>query len=173
MVQALAEIHLRRRANPVGALPEEDLVDVQRENLFLGEFGLHQEGNVDFAHFAFDVAARRQKHVACDLHGDGARPLTNAAGFEVGHRRPQNPLPINTMVPEEAIILGGQKRQDELLRELFVAHRDPALFTDGREQFAVAGINPERYLQLHVPQAVDVGQRGLQVDISTDVGERN
>ena len=77
------------------------------------------------------------------------------------------------MVPEEAIILGGQKRQDELLRQLFVAHRDPALLADGGEQFAVAGINPERYLQLYVPQAVDVGQRRLQVNISTDVGERN
>jgi hypothetical protein len=55
---------------------------------------------------------------------------------------PQNPLPINAMVPEEAIILGGQKRLDELLGELFVAHRDPALLTDGSQQFPVAGVNP-------------------------------
>ena len=77
------------------------------------------------------------------------------------------------MVPEEAIILGGQKGLDELLGELFVAHRNPALLADGGQQFAVAGVYPQRNLQLDVPQAVHVGQRGLQVDISTDIGERN
>ncbi len=157
LVQSLAEIHLRRGANPVGALAEEDLVDVQRENLFLGELGLHQERNVDFAHFSLHIAPRRQKHVAGDLHGDRARPLADAAGFEVGHRRPQNPLPINAMVTEEAIILGGQKRLDELLGELFVADRDPALLTDGSEQLPVPGVNPQGNLQLDVPQAFHVG----------------
>ena len=88
LIERLAEIHLRRRADPVGALPEEDLVDVQRENLLLAEFGLHQQRYVDFAHFAFHVAPRREKHVARDLHGDGTGPLADPAGFEIGHRRP-------------------------------------------------------------------------------------
>ena len=77
------------------------------------------------------------------------------------------------MVPEEAVVLGGQKRLDELLGELLVAHRNPALLPDGRQQLPIAGIYAQRNLQLHVPEAVHVGQRGLQVDISTDIGERN
>ena len=142
LVQGLAEIHLRGRADAVGALSEEDLVDVQGEDLFLGEFGLHQQRDVDFAHFALHVAARRQEHVARHLHGDGARPLADAAGLEIGHRRPQNPLPINAMVPEEAIVLGGQKGLDQLLGELVVAHRDAALLADGLRSASRRGYIP-------------------------------
>jgi hypothetical protein len=46
------------------------------------------------------------------------------------------------MVPEEAIILGGQKRLDELFGELVIAHRYPALLADGGKQIPVAGVNP-------------------------------
>ena len=114
LVQCFAEIHFGRRADSVGALPEKNLVDVQGEDLFLGKFGLHQQGNVDLAHLAFHIAPRREKHVAGDLHGDGTRALTNAAGSEVGHSGPQDPLPINTVVPEETIVLGGEEGLDRI-----------------------------------------------------------
>ena len=142
LVQGLAEIHLGRGADAVGALPEEDLVDVQREDLLLGELGLHQQRNVDFAHLALHVAPRGQKHVARHLHGDGARALANAAGFEIGHGRPQNSLPINAMMPEEAIVLGGQEGLDELLGQLLVAHRDAALLADRRQSASRRAYRP-------------------------------
>ena len=75
LIQRLAEVHLGRRADAVGALPEKDLVHVQREDLLLGELGLHQQRDVDLAHLALHVAPRRQEHVARHLHGDrAARP---------------------------------------------------------------------------------------------------
>ena len=48
-----------------------------------------------------------------------------------------------------------------------------ALFPDGGDQFPIAGVNPQRNLQLYVPQTVHIGECRLQVDISTDVSERN
>jgi hypothetical protein len=77
------------------------------------------------------------------------------------------------MMTKEAIVFGGQEGLDEPLGELFVAHRDPSLLADRGNQLPVAGIDPQGDLQLHVPQAVNVGQRGLQIDISTDISERN
>ena len=49
--------------------------------------------------------------------------------------------------------------------------RDAPLLADGGDQPAVARIDAQRHLQLHVAQAVHVRQRRLQVDISTDIGE--
>jgi hypothetical protein len=77
------------------------------------------------------------------------------------------------MVSEKAIVLCGKKRLDEPFGQLLVAHGYPALLADGGNQLPIAGIDPQRYLQLDVPQAVHVGEGWLQVDISTDVGERN
>jgi hypothetical protein len=67
-------------------LSQEDLVDVQRKDLFFGEFGFHEQRDVDFAHFPLHVAPRRQEHVAGYLHGDGAGPLADAASLQVGQR---------------------------------------------------------------------------------------
>ena len=92
LVQGLAEVHLGGGADPIGALAEEDLVHVQGEDLLLGELGLHEQRNVDLAHLALHVAARRQEHVARHLHGDGARALADAAGPGIGDRRAQNSL---------------------------------------------------------------------------------
>ena len=74
--------------------------------------------------------------------GDMAGALANAAGLEVSHGGPQNPLPINTMVPEEAIVLGGQKGLNQAFGELVITDGDAALLADGGDQLAVAGINP-------------------------------
>ena len=91
LIQALAEIHLGRGANAVRPLAQEDLIDVQGENLLLGKLGLHEQGYVDLAHFPLHVAARGQEHVPRYLHGDGAGALADAAGLQIGHRRPQIP----------------------------------------------------------------------------------
>jgi hypothetical protein len=81
LIQTLAEIHLGRGADAIGPLAQEDLVYVQGEYFLLGEFGLHEQGYVDFAHFPLHVAARGQEHVPRYLHGDGAGALPDPAGL--------------------------------------------------------------------------------------------
>ena len=173
LVQRLAEVDLRGCRHAIGALTEEDLVHVEREDLLLGEFRLHQQRDIDLAHLALHVPMRRQEHVARHLHGDGARALADPSGPGVGEGRPQNPFPINAMVAEKAVVLGGQERLNELRGQLVVAHRDASLFPDRGDQPSVAGIHPEWDLELDLPQTVDIGQGGLQVDISADIGEGN
>ncbi len=66
------------------------------------------------------------------------------------------------MVPEKAIVLGREECLNEPFRQLFVTHRDAALLADGGDQLPVAGIDPQRNLQLHVAQAVDIRQGGFK-----------
>ena len=99
--------------------------------------------------------------------------LADAAGPRVGHRRTQNALPIDAVMPEKPVVFGGEKCLDEFGRQLVVAHRDAPLLADRGNQTAVARVDPQRHLQLDFAQAVDVRQRRLQIDISTDIGERD
>jgi hypothetical protein len=170
LVQGLAEVHLRRRRDAVGALTQEDLVHVQGENLLLGEFGLHQQRNVDLAHLALHVAPRRQEHVARHLHGDGARALADAAR-RVGHRGAQDALAN----PRRDAGKSGRPRWPEMpgSASWAAARSGPGCGAARRwrDQLAVPGIDAQRHLQLDVPQCCHVGQGGPQIDISTDVGE--
>ena len=75
------------------------------------------------------------------------------------------------MVAKEAVILGGEKGLDQLGRQLVVADRDTPLLADRGDQPSIAGVDAQRHLQLDVPQAVHIGQRGPQIDIGTDVPE--
>jgi hypothetical protein len=114
---------------------------------------------------------RRQEHVASHLHGDGAGALADAAGACIRERSAQYALPIDPMMAEKAVVLGGEERLDELQRQLVVAHRDAPLFSDRGNQPPVPGVDPQRHLELDVAQTVHIGQGGPQVDISADIGE--
>ena len=157
LIQGLAEVHLGSRGHAIGALTEKDLVHVQGKDLFLAEFGFHQQRDVNLAHLALHVAMGRKEHVPRHLHGDRARALTDSPGASIGQRGAQNPLPINTMVTKEAVILGRQECLHQFLWQIRVAHRNAPLLADGGDQAAVAGVDPQRHLQLHLAQAVDIG----------------
>jgi hypothetical protein len=150
LVQGFAEIHFGGGSHAVSALAKENLIHIQREYLLLGEFGLHQQRNVDFAHLALHIALRRQEHAARHLHGDGAGALADAAGLQIGYSGPEDALPVDAVMPEEAIILGGQEGLDQFGRQLVVADRYSTLLADGLDQLAVPGIDAQGHLQLYV-----------------------
>jgi len=170
LIQRLAEVHLRRRGNSIRSLAEEDLVHIQRKDLLLGEFGLHQQRNIDLAHLALHVPVRGQEHVAGHLHGDGTRPLADPPGSGIGERRPQNPLPINTMVAEKAIVLGSEEGLNELRGNCRSA---PGCDVARRSRRSTAhrGCKPAAAPAADLPETVDIGQGGLQIDISADIRE--
>ena len=100
-------------------------------------------------------------------------PWRMPPAFALATRSPQNTLPIDTVMTKETVVLGGEKRLNELGRQLVVAHRYAPLLADGCDQPPVARIDAKRNLQLHFAQAFDIRQRGLQIDISADIGESN
>ena len=52
LVELLAEVGFRRRGHAVGALAEEDHVEIQREDFLLGEFVFEPVGDESFLQFA-------------------------------------------------------------------------------------------------------------------------
>ena len=111
-VEPLAEIDLRRRGEAVGALPEVDLVDVELEDLVLGEARLDLEGEQHLVELAGERLFLGQEEVARDLHGDGARALAHAARDEIGQRRPRHADVVHAAVLVEALVLGGEDGVD-------------------------------------------------------------
>ena len=75
VAQIFSEIDLGGRREAVGALAEIDLVDVELEDLVLGQAVLDLEGEQRFVELARERLLRGQEEVARHLHGDGGGAL--------------------------------------------------------------------------------------------------
>ena len=75
----LDEIALRRALDAVGAGAEIDAVEIEFENLGLGEFVFEPEREHHLLQFARDRALLRQEQILGELLGDGRSALCGAA----------------------------------------------------------------------------------------------
>ena len=89
VLQRAAEVDLRGGGEAVGALAEEDLVDVELEDLVLGQVRLDFPGEQHLPQLAGDRLLAGQEEVAGDLHRDRARALLGARR-EIRERRPRD-----------------------------------------------------------------------------------
>ena len=70
VLQRLVEVGFARGRETIGALPQEDLVHVDFQDLVLGEQMLHLEGQEHLVDLARVGLLRRQVDIACHLHRD-------------------------------------------------------------------------------------------------------
>ncbi len=78
VTDGLAVIHLGRCLDSVGTVAQVDLVDVQLEDLVLGQLPFDLQSQEDLGGLAREAALAAQEEVLRHLHGDGA-----AAGLDV------------------------------------------------------------------------------------------
>ena len=71
MIGAVAEESSRRGVDAIGAAAEIDAVEVELEDLVLGEFALEREREDRFLDLAPEAAVVGQEDVARELLGDG------------------------------------------------------------------------------------------------------
>ena len=166
LVEGLAEEGLGGRRHAVGALPEEDHVQIQPEDLLLGELVLHAVGDEGFLQLAPIGLVEVEEHVAGGLHGDGAGALGLVAGKKIDEHRAHHAEVIDAVVLEEALVLGGEKRVLEQIGYLVVADRYTALLADLRDQGAAARVHAQGHLQLDVAHRIRRRQRRDQVDVT-------
>ena len=124
----LAEIALRRCLHAIGAGAEIDAVEVEFENLVLGEFALEPECQQQFLQLAGEGALLRQEQVLRELLGDGGAALRNAASQDIGECRACDAHRVDAEMRIESAILD----RDEGLRQVF------RQFLDGGRDAAVA-----------------------------------
>ncbi len=160
LVQRLAVVELRRRRHAVGAVAEETLVEVQLQDLVLGEHPLDAHGQHHLGQLAGVAVLVAQEELARHLLGDGA-----AAGHAtvLGQRLPDRTRDagrVDAAMFVEVRVLRGHERALDVDRHLADVDRVAAGLAKDSDQAAVIGIDVHRLLQLHVAQRLDRRQLG-------------
>ena len=106
--ETLAVVDLGRRFKPVRAMAEEHPVHVQLEDLFFGQTPFNPDGEEDLIEFAHEGALKREKIVACHLHGERAAPRAFFTREHQFRHRPQQPADSDAAMFEKAIVFRGQ-----------------------------------------------------------------
>ena len=126
----LAEVELGGGLDAEGAATEVGAVEVKAEDLALGEMRLEpqrQKGLVDLARQGSLVG---EEQVLGELLGQRRAALPHAVTARVHQQRPQRADDVDAVMVEEAAVLGGEQRMDEVGRQLVEGHRvvvkDPA-----------------------------------------------
>jgi len=161
ILQRLAVVDLCRGGEPVGALPEEDLVDVELEDLVLAQVGLDLPRQQHLAQLAGDGLLAGEEEVAGDLHRDGAGALLGTRG-DVGERRAGHAQIVDTAMLVETLVLGGQNGLFHDIRDLADGHDRPPFLAELAQDLAFGRHDAQRDLGLVVGQYLEGRQGGPQ-----------
>ncbi len=164
-VQVATEIDRGRGGDAICALPEIDLVQVQFEDLVLGQLPFDLQREEDFADLALIGALPGQKEVAGKLHGDGAAALGALAGAEQVDAGAQQTHRIHAAVPVETFVFRRHKGLQEALGHLGYGYGFAPLFCEFADQAAVMGIHLKGCLQTDFAQSVHRRKTGCIIEI--------
>src|SRR6266581_7720008 len=160
--QSLAEVDLRRCAEPVGLLAEIDLVDIDLQDLIFAEAIFDLERQQRLVQFAGQRFFPGKKKVSRDLHRDRRSPLSLAAGHQVGVGCAAHPVVVDPGMLVKALVLGREDGLFHQSRNLLDADDRTALFAELPDQQAVGGVDAQRDLRLVLGERLDGGQVGVR-----------
>ena len=123
VARRLVEVVLRRRVDPEGAAAEIGAVEVEFEDLGLGQPHLQPQRQERLLDLALDGALVRQEQVLGELLGDRGAALHHAAGARIGEHRAQRAGEVDAEMLVEAAVLGGEHRLDQVVGKLLKRHR--------------------------------------------------
>ena len=161
LVEFLAEVDLRGRGKAVGTLTEIDLVEIDLENLVLGEMALDLVGHGHFIELARVRALGTQKEVTGHLHGDGRAALTSASRENVGERSAGNAHEFDAGVLVKTVVFGRENGIANKARNFVEAHEVAALLAVFADQGAVGAPDAQRNLGLIFRQRINGRQLGV------------
>jgi hypothetical protein len=158
--QRLAEIIVGCGADAKRAVTQPDLVQIQLEDLLLGQRLLQAMSQDRFLELATDRGVAGQQDVLGDLLGDGRAAFQALAANGVAdilQHGPRQARDVDAAVLEEVAILGRQEGLGQLRRDLVVGDEDPALFGILADQGAVPRIDARGRRRTVVLQLTGVG----------------
>ena len=125
----LAEIRLRRFAKPANrkaaAIAQINVVCVKLENLLFGETLIQLVRHQNFFCFAAPFALGREEERPRHLHVDRARAFGLLPAAHVVKRRSKYANHVQRTMIEEALVLGGQHRIEQHLRNILIPNNPP------------------------------------------------
>ena len=145
---ALGEEPARQRLHTVDAGTQIDAVEIELENLILGELLLEEQRDHGFLRLPGDRSLIRQKERACELLRDGAAALGALGGRGLHHGAAETDR-IDPHVQVEAVVLDGDDTIAECWRNAFernvltlLVHAEPRLAV-GAVEGGVANAAPQ------------------------------
>ena len=111
-------VDLRRGADTVGTLTEEDLVDVEFQDLVLGELALDLQCKQDLVELAEVRLLPAEEEVPGHLHGDGAASRPLLPGAQQVPYGAGEALPVDPGMLVEAVVLARDERLDHPFGDL-------------------------------------------------------
>ena len=153
-----AEVGLRSGREPVGALTEKDLVDVELKDLVLAQVVLDLECEQGLVELAAEGLLLAEEEVARHLHGDGAGALPRTSVEKVREGGARHADVVDAAVLVEAFILGGKNCLHHRLRHVLDRDEGAPLLAEFADQFAIGAQHLKRDLRAIVGQHLQGGQ---------------
>ena len=119
-----AEIALRGGFDAIGAGAEIDAVEIEIEDLVLGEFALQPQRQNELLDFARVSPVLREEQVFRQLLRDRRAALRNAAAHDVGAQRASDAHRIDAMMVVEAPVLDRDEGLRHVFRQFLERRRD-------------------------------------------------
>ena len=160
-VERLVEIVQRGGRHAIRAETQVYLVEVELQDLILGEGPLDPESEDRFLDLALDGGFVRQQEILRHLLRDRRRAdkaSVRGVIHEVRDGGPQNPGQVHARMPVERLVFRRQKRVNDPFRNGCDRHEHPFLAGVLGEQRAVAGVNPGDGRRFVVRQLLIVGE---------------
>ena len=158
LIQRFTEIHLCRRLDPVSAVAQKNLVQIERHDLLFTErmFDLDREQNLhQLAAIGFFAT---QEKIPRHLHRNRRATLPLVPGFDQLISGAKQTLQIDPTVGKKTVVFGRNKRIDHQFRQLRIGHREAALFTKLGNQPIIGVVHPHRNLVLNGGQIRHIRQ---------------
>jgi hypothetical protein len=160
VLQALPEVHVGGRGESIGPLAQVDLVDVELEDLVLGEVRLDLEREEDLGELPGEGLLAREEEGARHLHRDRAGAFP--APLQVRHGGPDHAREVDAPVLVEPVVLGGQDRRLHHPRHVLDLHDRPLFLAELADEVAFRAVDAQRHLRAVVGERFQAGQVGPQ-----------
>ena len=162
VARRFAEVEIRRRLHAERAAAHVSAVEIELEDLVLGEMGLQPEGEEGLVDLALERALVGEEQVLGELLGERRAALHRAGGAGVDGQRAGGADRVDAPMVIEAAILGGDQRLNEVGRQILQRQRIVMLDAAPADVDAVAIKEGDRQFLLLQPVLGGLAEGGLR-----------
>ena len=174
-VQRFVEVVEGRGGHTIGADAEIDLVQIQLQDLVLGEGAFDAERQQRLLQLALEGQLVAQQKILGDLLGDGRRAHRTAIAShppQIDEHGPSDAENVDSGVVVEVLVLSREERLDQALRHGVDRHEDALLMRVLRHQTTVPGVDPGHGRRLIIGELAIIRQVGTVAVQQVDQADR-
>ena len=172
LARVLGEIVPRRFLDAVAPTAKVHMVEIEVQDLVLGELVLQAPRQDELPHLSCQGAFGGQEHQLDHLLGDGAAALRGSTGDDVSADRPQDTAVVEALVLVEVRILGSEDGENHVPGDLRHWNHGPTLGEYLADDLLMTVIDPRGLRGLVVPQGADGWKVAAEVRVRAQHEQR-